>query len=86
MKLNAQFVNALNNIDRQQTIHSTQTPKQQSLPTLINLATRLQGMELIPLELQPTLSMSRRKAREAYLIDRGKTLSPDRLNRRNEHS
>ena len=31
-------------------------------------------MELIPLELQPTLSMSRRKAREAYLIDRGKTL------------
>ena len=32
-------------------------------------------VELIPLELQPTLSMSRRKAREAYLIDRGKTLS-----------
>ena len=42
-------------------------------------------MELIPLELQPTLSMSRRKAREAYLIDRDKTLSPDGLNRRNEH-
>ena len=42
-------------------------------------------MELIPLELQPTLSMSRRKAREAYLIDRGKTLSPDGLNRGNEH-
>ena len=38
---------------------------------------------LIPLELQPTLSMSSRKAREAYLIDRGKTLSPDGLNRRN---
>ena len=29
-------------------------------------------MELIPMDLQPTLSMSRRKAREAYLIDRGK--------------
>ena len=42
-------------------------------------------MELIPMELQPTLSMSRRKAREAYLIDRGKTLLPDGLNRRNEH-
>ena len=42
-------------------------------------------MELIALELQPTLRMSRRKAREAYLIDRGKTLSPDGLNRRNEH-
>ena len=32
-------------------------------------------VELIPLELQPTLSMSRRKAREAFLIARGKTLS-----------
>ena len=34
-------------------------------------------MELTSLELQPTLSTSRRKAREAYLIDRGKTLSLD---------
>ena len=42
-------------------------------------------MELILLELQPTLSMSRRKEREAYLIDRGKTLLPDSRNRRNEH-
>ena len=43
-------------------------------------------MELILLELQPTLcSMSRRKARKAYLIDRGKTLLPDGRNRRNEH-
>ena len=40
VKLNAHFVNALKNTDRQQTIHSTQTPQQQSLPTLINLATR----------------------------------------------
>ena len=28
-------------------------------------------MELIPLELQPTLNASRRKAREPYLIHRG---------------
>ena len=34
-------------------------------------------MEFISLELQPTLSMSRRKALEAYLTDRGKTLSLD---------
>ena len=38
--------------------------------------------ELIPLELQLTLKMSRRKAREGCLIDKGKTLSPDGLNRR----
>ncbi len=31
-------------------------------------------MYLVPLELLPTKSTSRRKAREAYLIDRGKTL------------
>ena len=37
-------------------------------------------MELILPELQRTLSMSCRKAREAYLIDRGKTLSPEDLN------
>ena len=42
-------------------------------------------MKLIPLKLQLTLSMSRRKAREAYLIDKGKTLSEDGLNRRDEH-
>lgn len=30
-----------------------------------------------PLELQPTLSASRRKAREAYLINIDKTLSPE---------
>ena len=38
--------------------------------------------ELIPLELQLTLKMSHRKAREGCLIDKGKTLSPDGLNRR----
>ena len=41
----------------------------------------LADMELITLELQPTFRISRRKAREVYLIDRGKTLSPDGLNR-----
>ena len=41
----------------------------------------LADMELITLESQPTFIMSRRKAREAYLIDRGKTLSQDDLNR-----
>ena len=35
-KLNSHLVNALKNIDKQQTIHSTQTPRQQSLPTLIS--------------------------------------------------
>ena len=42
-------------------------------------------MGLIPLELQPTPSASRWKAREAYLIHRGQTISPDGINRRNEH-
>ena len=41
-------------------------------------------MELILLELQPTLSMLRRKEK-AYLIDGGKTLLLDGRKRRNEH-
>ena len=41
-------------------------------------------MRLIPLELQPTDSASRRKAREVFLIYRGKTLSPEGINRKNE--
>ena len=40
--------------------------------------------ELIPLELTHFQHVPR-KAREAYLMDRGKTLSPDGRNRRNEH-
>ena len=43
-------------------------------------------MELISLELQPANSTSRRKAQEVCLIDRGKTLSPDGINRWNEQS
>ena len=38
-------------------------------------------MRLFPLELQPTINASRRKAREAFLIYRGKTLSPEGINR-----
>ena len=38
MKLNPHFMNTLINIDRQQTIHSTQTSQQHSLSTLINMA------------------------------------------------
>ena len=51
-----------------------------------NLSGRsITAMGLIPLELQPTPSASRRKAREAYLVHtRGQTTSPDGINRRNE--
>ena len=41
-------------------------------------------MLLVPLEILPTKDTSRRKAREAYLIHKGKTLSPLGLNRLNE--
>ena len=74
--LKARFVNVLKKIDKQRTIQSTLTLQQQFLRTSINPATRSQT-RLIPFELQPTLSMSRGEAREAYLIKRGKTLSPD---------
>ena len=68
-------MNVLKNIDKQRTIHSTLTLQQQFLRS---------QTQLIPFELQPTLSMSRGEAREAYLIKRGKTLSPDGLNRKDE--
>ena len=41
-------------------------------------------MQLIPLELMKSNRDSVRKAREAYLIDRGQTLEPLSLNRRDE--
>ena len=44
----------------------------------------IEDMTLIPLELQPTLNISRRKARKAYLIHRGQTLEPSGMNRRKE--
>ena len=45
----------------------------------------IKDMKLIPLELQPTNNASRRKAREAYFIEKGQTLTPHGINRRNEH-
>ena len=56
------------NIDRQQTIHSTQAPQQQS--HFNQPGHSIADMGLIPLELQLNLSMSRRKAKETYLIYR----------------
>ena len=54
-----------------------------AVPTHFNLPDHsIEDMTLIPLELQPTLNTSRRKAREAYLIHRGQTLEPSGMNRR----
>ena len=56
-----------------------------AVPTNFNLPGHsTANMKVIPLELQPTYNASRRKAREAYLIYKRKTLSPDGSNRRNE--
>ena len=44
----------------------------------------ISDMLLIPLEILPMKDTSRRKAREAYLIYKAKTLSPLVLNRHNE--
>jgi len=57
-----------------------------AVPSHFNLPGHsITDMGLIPLELQPTPSASRWKAREAYLIQRGQTRSPDGIYRRNEH-
>jgi len=49
---------------------------------------QISDMQLIPLELQPTLSMLRHKAREACLINYKEAklfhVSPDGLNRKDE--
>ena len=56
-----------------------------AVPTHFNLPNHsIEDMTLIPLELQPTVNTSRRKAREVYLIHRGQTLEPSGMNRRNE--
>ena len=83
MKLNAHFVNALKNIDRQQTnpLHANITA---AAPSHFNQPGHsITDMELNPLE-SPTLSISHHTGREAYLMD-GKILSPDGLNGRNEN-
>ena len=54
-----------------------------AVPTHFNLPDHsLADIRLIPLELQPSKNTARRKAREAYFIEKGRTLSPDDLNRR----
>ena len=56
-----------------------------AVPTHFNLPDHsIEDMTLIPLELQPTLNTSRRKAKEAYLIHRGQSLEPSGKNRRKE--
>ena len=75
--------------EHRQATKSTNNPSHASasaaVPTHFNLPDHsIEDMTLIPLELQPTLNTSRRKAREAYLIYRGQTLEPSGMNRRNE--
>ena len=56
-----------------------------AVPTHFNISDHsIEDMTLIPLELQPTLNTSRRKAGEAYLIHRGQTLAPSGMNHQNE--
>ena len=71
---------------RQATNNPNHSNATAAVPTHFNLPGHSsKDMRLIPLELQrPSNNGSRRKAREAYLIERGRTLSPNGLNRRNE--
>ena len=70
---------------KQATNNPSHTNASAAVPTHFNLPDHsIEDMRLIPLELQPTLNTSRRKAREAYLIHRGQTLEPSGMNRRNE--
>ena len=74
------FRERFKNSNRQRTIHSTA-----AVPSHLNQSGHsITDIELIPLELQLTLSMSRRKVGETYLINRGKTISVDGLNRKDE--
>ena len=70
---------------RQATNNPSHANASAAVPTHFNLPDHsIEDMALIPLEIQPTLNTSRRKAREAYLIHRGQTLEPKGMNRRNE--
>ena len=70
---------------RQATNNPSHANASAAVPTHFNLPDHsIEAMTLIPLELQPTLNTSRRKAREAYLIYRGQTLEPSGMNHRNE--
>ena len=70
---------------RQATNNPNHADATAAVPTHFNLPVHCaKDMRLIPLELQrPSYNGFRRKAREAYLIERGNTLSPDGVNRRN---
>ena len=70
---------------RQATNNSDHASAQAAVPAHFNLPSHsVKDMLLIPLELQVTNNPSRRKAREAYFIQRGQTLTPYGINRRNE--
>ena len=71
---------------RQATNNPNHSNATAAVPTHFNLPGHSsKDMRLIPLELQrPSNNGSRRKAREAYLIERERTLFPNGLNRRNE--
>ena len=71
---------------RQATNNPSHANATAAVPTHFNLPGHsIKDMKLIPLELQPTNNASRRKAREAYFIGKGQTLTPHGINRRNEH-
>ena len=62
---------------RQATNNSDHASASAAVPTHFNLPSHsVKDMLLIPLELQVTNNPSRRKAREAYFIQRGQTLTP----------
>ena len=70
---------------RQATNNSDHASASAAVPTHFNFPSHsVKDMLLIPLELQVTNNPSRRKAREAYFIQRGQTLTPYGINRRNE--
>ena len=70
---------------RQATNNSDHASASAAVPTHFNLPSHsVKDMLLIPLELQVTNNPTRRKAREAYFIQRGQTLTPYGINRRNE--
>ena len=84
-RLNDIFPNALANIDRR----SVQNHQQLANPTHVSEHFNLPGhsvndIRLIPLELIHTNRDPVRKAREAHLTDKAKTLEPQGLNRRDE--
>ena len=69
---------------RQATNNSNHADATAAVPSHFNLPGHCaKDMRLIPLEYDP-VTTDPEKAREAYLIERGKTLSPGGINRRNE--